>query len=325
MQFQHDYDGTSHSFRQETHTSGTISSVDCPPYGSTPTIGFHHGQLWAGTPSHFLKQLYDDFDYREDDTWLISYPRSGTSWTYALLCAVLHGGDIEALQKDQSENRILKFLPIEVGSAASVTERIRSWKALPSPRVIPTHLPYRLFPETVQEQCGKVVYVMRNPKDVAVSFYHFHRSHRLLGFYKGTWDEFFECFISGRVIYGSLFDHVSGWLPHVRQNNGNMLLLSYEQMQEDLPTQIRRTGAFLRTALSPQAVAAIAAHCSFQSMSANPFSNREGDSIMDSSIARFLRKGIVGDWRNYFTKAQEERFDAQWRGMNTSPHGPRDD
>jgi len=289
-----------------------IPSGLCPPYESVPTVYFHHGQLWAGTPPHFIERFHDDFDYREDDVWLISYPRSGTAWTYAAICAVLYGGDIAALQKAQSENKILKFLPVEVGSAASVTERINSWKALPSPRVIPTHLPYRLIPKTVIEHRSKLVYVMRNPKDVAVSFYHFHRSHKLLGFYKGTWDDFFECFISGQVIYGSWFDHTLGWLPNVRQNAGNMLMLHYEDMWQDLAAQIRRIGAFLHHALSPQAVAAIASHCSFRSMSANPVTNREGDPIMDFSIARFLRKGIVGDWKNYFTEAQNERFDAEW-------------
>lgn len=289
-----------------------VSRGSCPPYDSVPTIHFHHDQYWAGTPADFLERFREDFDTRGDDVWLISYPRSGTAWTYAILCAVLQGGDIGALKSAQRDNKILKFLPLEIGSAGSVTERIHAWKALPSPRVIPTHLPYRLFPKIALEQSRKRVYVVRNPKDVAVSFYHFHRSHNLLGFYGGTWDDFFECFISGQVIYGSWFDHASGWLPHVREDAGGALLLHYEDMRQDLPTQIRRIGAFLDWPLSPGAVAAIAAHCSFESMSANPFTNRQGDPVMDFSIARFLRKGVVGDWQNYFTQAQSERFDVEW-------------
>jgi hypothetical protein len=275
------------------------------------TIHSHHGQLWAGTPEHFLERLYDDFDDREDDVWLTSYPRSGTAWAYAVLCAVLHDGDIKAVKKAQGENKIFKFQPIEVGSATSVTERINAWKVMPSPRVIPTHLPYRLFPKKVLDRRRKRVYVVRNPKDVAVSFYHFHRSHKLLGFYKGTWDDFFECFIRGEIIYGNWFDHTSGWLPYVRQSEESMLI-HYEDMQRDVASEILRIGAFFQRTLSPQAVAAIAGHCSFQSMSANPFTNREGDPIMDFSIARFLRKGTVGDWKNYFTQTQNERFDAEW-------------
>jgi hypothetical protein len=179
-----------------------------------------------------------------------------------------------------------------------------------------------MFPQAVLDHGCKRVYVMRNPKDVAVSLYHFHRSHQLLGFYKGTWDDFFECFISGQVIYGSWFEHTSEWLRGAAQDPGGMLMLHYEDLREDLATQIRRMSAFLHSTLSPQAVAAIAAHCSFQNMSADPFTNREGDPIMDFSIARFLRKGVVGDWKNYFTERQNERVDAEFERKVKSGHPP---
>jgi hypothetical protein len=65
---------------------------------------------------------------------------------------------------------------------------------------------------------------------------------------------------------------------------------------------------FFGKPLSPHAVAAIADYASFASMSVNPFANREGNPLMDFSIARFLRKGVVGDWRTHFTAEQNERF-----------------
>ena len=235
-----------------------IASKHSPLYASLPTIYDHHDQLWAGTPAHFLEHLDNDFDYRADDVWLSSYPRSGTTWTYEVLNAVLYEGDIAALQHAQSEGKVLKFLPIEIGSATGVSERLATWKALPSPRVIPTHLPYRLYPKTVLEHHGKRVYVVRNPKDVAVSFYHLHRSHKLAGYYQGTWDEFFECFLTGQVLYGSWFDHTLGWWANIQESAGSVLVLHYEDMQQDLATHIRRLGTFLGRQLSPQAVAAIA-------------------------------------------------------------------
>jgi Sulfotransferase domain len=111
-----------------------------PLYASLPTIYDHHDQLWAGTPTHFLDHLYNDFDYRVDDVWLSSYPRSGTAWTYEVLYAVLYESDIAAFQHAQSEGKILKFLPIEIGSAAGVSERITTWKALPSRAIASTNL-----------------------------------------------------------------------------------------------------------------------------------------------------------------------------------------
>jgi hypothetical protein len=53
--------------------------------------------------------------------------------------------------------------------------------------------------------------IARNGKDVAVSFFHFSRSHH--GF-RGTFDEFFDRFMWGRVEWGSWFKHVKGWWHH---------------------------------------------------------------------------------------------------------------
>src|SRR5438093_4244211 len=281
-------------------------------YASLPTIYDHHDQLWAGTPAHFLEHLYNDFDYRADDVWLSSYPRSGSAWTYEVQVAVLYEGDIAALQQGQTEGKVLKFLPIEIGSATGVSERLATWKALPSPRVIPTHVPFRLYPTMVFERHCKRVYVVRHPKDVAVSFYHHHRSHQVLGQYQGTWDDFFECFLNGHVVYGSWFEHTLGWWGNIQASPGHVLVLHYEDMHQDLATHIRRLGTFLGRHLSPQAVAAIADYASFESMSANPFTNRDGNPMMDFSIARFLRKGMVGDWRNHFTAEQNARCKAVW-------------
>ena len=57
---------------------------------------------------------------------------------------------------------------------------------------------------------AKYIYVMRNPKDTAVSLYHHTRS--ILAYeYEGDWDDFFERFMSGNVDFGSWFDHVLQW------------------------------------------------------------------------------------------------------------------
>jgi hypothetical protein len=103
-----------------------------------------------------------------------------------------------------------------------------------------------------------------------------------------------------------------GWWTSLQESAGNALVLRYEDLQHGLATYIRRLGAFLGKHLSPDAVSAIAAYGAFASMSANPFINRARDPLMDFSIARFLRKGVVGDWKTHFTAAQNARFNAVW-------------
>jgi len=44
----------------------------------------------------------------------------------------------------------------------------------------------------------KYIYVVRNPKDVAVSFYHQYKNLRKYEFGDRTWDEFFNMFINDK-------------------------------------------------------------------------------------------------------------------------------
>ena len=71
---------------------------------------------------------------------------------------------------------------------------------LPSPRLMKTHLPYSVIPKGANEetQC-KYIYIVRNPKDVAVSFFHFQEKVKGLGYgYSGPWEFFLNLFLDGK-------------------------------------------------------------------------------------------------------------------------------
>ena len=290
------------------------ASVPGSLYATAPAVSYHHGDIWAGTPPEYVDYLEAEFDFRPEDVWLLSFPRSGTSWSHEVISSVLYDGDIASLESAQREGRIAKFQPIEIGigPAANLAERLAKWKALASPRVIPTHVQCRLFPKQALALKCKRVYVLRDPRDVAVSLFHLHRSHKVLGFFKGTWDEFLEEFLAGRVCYGGWFEHTLGWWPHAVAHPSEVLVLTYERLKNDMPGSLHRLAAFLGRKLSIGAAAAIARHTSFESMKANPFTNRAGNPAMDFSVAPFMRKGIVGDWCNQFTPQQAARLQAVW-------------
>ena len=68
---------------------------------------------------------------------------------------------------------------------------------MPSPRLLKSHLPEHLLPTQIFSKKAKIVYVVRNPKDLAVSFYHFHKWAPDLPQYE-SWDHFFDDYIAGR-------------------------------------------------------------------------------------------------------------------------------
>ena len=75
---------------------------------------------------------------------------------------------------------------------------------------------------------GKYIYVTRNPKDTAVSLYHFFLLFKAA---EGiNWPTFASMFLSGHVTYGSYLDHVLGWWEH--RDDDNVLFLKYEDMKK---------------------------------------------------------------------------------------------
>lgn len=80
-------------------------------------------------------------------------------------------------------------------------------RALPSPRLLHTHLTYDVIPKgkTDDTKC-KYIYVMRNPKDVAVSFYEFlkPKDSRSVAGFNGPWEFFARLFLEGKGENSSL-------------------------------------------------------------------------------------------------------------------------
>ncbi|XP_030854985.1 LOW QUALITY PROTEIN: sulfotransferase 1C2A-like [Strongylocentrotus purpuratus] len=162
---------------------------------------------------------------------------------------------------------------------------------------------------------GYVIYVARNPKDTAVSYYHFcHYTPHLPSY--DSWDMFFEEFLANRAPQGSWFEtYVLPWWR--RRNHPNVLFLKYEDMKKDLPGAVQQIAEFMGKSLSDDVIEKIAEASTFEAMKKNPLSNpdtllqkgNKESGLGQSSTSSFMRKGVVGDWKNYFTDEQKKRFD----------------
>ncbi|XP_043924073.1 sulfotransferase 2B1-like [Protopterus annectens] len=241
-----------------------------------------------------------EFKVRDDDIFISTYPKSGTTWMQEIIPLILNEGDktpvLTVPNWDRApwleENRAHLFLD----------ER-------PSPRAIVTHLPYRLMPPAFFKSKAKVINVARNPRDVIVSSYHFHVMASFLEDPE-SFNEFFSKWLCGEVFFGSWFEHVKGWLN--AKEKDRIIYITYEEMLMDLKGAIKKLSNFVGKELSEDIIADIAEHCTFKNMKTNKMSNYSlvPEDIMAHNKSEFLRKGVAGDWKNYFTVAQSEHFDS---------------
>ncbi|KAG8140371.1 hypothetical protein E2320_003059 [Naja naja] len=111
------------------------------------------------------------------------------------------------------------------------------------------------------------------------------------------------------VICGSWFDHVCGWWEAKKRHP--ILYLFYEDMKEDPIREMRKIAQFLGLEVQEPVLNQILEHTQFETMKGNKMANYGNVSpcLMDHTVSPFLRKGIVGDWKEHFTVSQSEHLD----------------
>jgi hypothetical protein len=182
---------------------------------------------------------------------------------------------------------------------------------LPSPRIFKSHLPYKQIP---RGPC-KYIYIARDGKDVAVSYFHFYTSH--LNF-TGSFSEFFEnYFMRGKVQYGSWFQHVAEWKKH--QKDPDVLFIHYEDLVNDLETTLKRIIHFCEFDVPQERIPEIMERCRFQFMKKyeNKFDHISAV-IWEKGYKQnaFIRKGKSGSGREYLNDEQEKIFAKELNKMN---------
>lgn len=236
-----------------------------------------------------------EFVVKDGDVFVVTYPRSGTTWTEQIVHLLVNNGR-------QGEQRLTDAVPWLETLPHRPNGMIEFLKTMLSPRLFTSHLPYSLMPD-VRATTAKIIYVARNPKDVAISTY-FHNQSKLG--YEGSWEEYFQLFMHSDVGFGPYFDHVLPWWQ-ASQHDGHILFMKYEDMKQDPAGNVAKIGSFLEREADPQLIDMVVTLSSFQSMKSNEVTNFEWIPQRADKPKHF-RKGDIGDWINYFSAEQSQEM-----------------
>ena len=165
-----------------------------------------------------------------------------------------------------------------------------------------------MLPRNDANPC-KYIYVIRNPKDVCVSYYHHMRSIKHFELKLKSFGEFYHLFMNGPLLCGSYIDHIKPWWQH--RTDSNILFLTYEDMKRDLPSAVLSIAKFIGvTDLTDAEVALIASKTSFEAMRDDDKANYKwSEDRRKEDGTPFMRKGEVGDWATHFTEEQSARLE----------------
>jgi len=238
------------------------------------------------------------FKVRPDDIWVLTFPKCGTTWTQELVWQIVNNVDIEAARKLKLYERTTF---IECEGLEKDYKSLDIIEGMPSPRVIKTHLPLEMLPPNLLDTC-KVVFVCRNPKDTCVSFFnHFQTIPGYEVKESTTFADFAQLWMDGNMEFGNYwFMLKSAWRF---KDHPNMKIMWYEDMKRQLIPVIKDVAKFLGYHLTELKVLELDDHLFIDNFK----KFYSGDDTANMKI----RKGQVGDWKNYFTGEDSKLWD-EW-------------
>ena len=162
------------------------------------------------------------------------------------------------------------------------------------------------------------MHITRYPKDVAVSTYHWINILNInIEKPQVEFDLFLREYLlesKRKFMWGSWWEYMADWIQY--KNEPHILFVQYEDMVKDPETMVLRISEFLGKQLSETQISRIAKLVSFDAMKENAsLSSSIQQTILDTSKGSFMRKGKIGDWKNYFTHKQSEEFDAVFQNF----------
>jgi len=265
------------------------------------------------------------FHVLPDDIFLVSYPKSGNTWTRFLL------GNLT------SPDERITFANVERKVPDIYAKSRQALKRIPAPRVIKSH-------ECFDPRYKRVVYIVRDPRDVAVSAYHYDRKGKNIADdfpvntyianrfmktdeYFGTWGEHAGSWmVNSQNIFqlsrlknsflgtpASWGENVMSWLG-ARGHDRQFLLVRYEDLLEDAHREMTRIAEFLNLNASPERIARAVELSSADNMrKLEAQQNTEWVTTKESrKDIPFVRAAKSGEWRRTLPAESVALIEEAW-------------
>jgi hypothetical protein len=244
-----------------------------------------------------------------NDVVIGSYYKSGTNWAMQMALQVAHHGraefehihDIVPWYEVPNDSRRLFAVTMD-------DERVRHG-ADHGLKIIKCHLPLDHIGYCAE---GCYIWVIRDPKDVLVSSYHFTRSIAL-GPMMPSLARWLDVFLSPDSWLGSWAEHVrGGW---ERRHLSNVLFLTYEEMKSDAPSAIGRMADLMQVDLTAAELDEVLRRSSFEYM--KPRGHKFDTVGMSPPWVKphgaMIRSGRKGSASELLSKDEQRRIDDYWR------------
>ena len=231
-----------------------------------------------------------------DDTFIVSYPRSGNTWTRFLVANLVY------------PKQLVTFANIERLIPDCEAMSSRYVKRVQRPRIIKSH-------EYFDPRYKKVIYIVRDPRDVALSYYDFSRKYRHIeDNYPLT--QFVSDFVAGRLSsfdWGTWGENVSSWF-YTRNGRPEFLLLRYEDMLGNTQGELTKVARFLDIDSTPDRLAAAVERSSADRM--RKLEASQGEQWVTTKNKRsdipFVRTASSGLWKEMLPANAIAEIESAW-------------
>jgi hypothetical protein len=183
----------------------------------------------------------------------------------------------------------------------------RKLRAFPRPRVIKSH-------ECFDPRYKKVIYIVRDPRDVLISYYEYQLKRRVISEDRSL-EEFVPRFMESEIEpkIGSWRDHVVSWMA-TRGGQENFLLLRYEEMLANTHKETTKIASFLGLDSNPERIArAVALSSADRMRKLEKEQWRQWNATKKTRQDKpFIRKAEAGGWKSNLPEGCVAQIESAW-------------